>query len=80
MSATEIFMSSTAIVWIVFDVYIIKREGKSASISAHVIRWVNENRLKFLLIFAFGVVCGHLFWNMNTFDIYNDCKKPEVVK
>lgn len=78
MTTTEKFMALTAIFWIVFDIYIIVKDGKTASISAHVIRWVNANRRAFLLTFAFGVVCGHLFWNMASVDIYGECPKQGV--
>jgi hypothetical protein len=80
MTETWAFMFIIAIVMIVFDIYIIKKKGKSASISASVIRVVNANRLVFFLIFSLGVVCGHLFWAMPTESIYNDVKCEKVTE
>jgi hypothetical protein len=76
------FILITAIVWIIFDIWIIKKKGKSASISANVIRYVNLNRLGFLMTAAFFFVCGHLFWSMKTEDVYPDikCVKKEYLK
>lgn len=50
---------------VVFDFYIIATKGKKESISAHIIRLSHKYpSIPFLL----GMVCGHLFWSMNTSD------------
>ena len=62
------------------DIYIIKKKGKSASISASVIRVVNKNRLEFFIILSIGVVLGHLFWSMPTESVYKGAKCERVAK
>jgi hypothetical protein len=60
-----------------FDVYIIYKNGKQESISAHIIRGSKQYPL---LVLIFGVVLGHLFWSMKTEDIYYNTKCVEVSK
>ena len=43
MNETIALFVITAIVWIIFDIYIIKKKGKSESISAHVIRFIYKH-------------------------------------
>lgn len=72
MRKTTIFSILLVIVVAVFDVYIIADEGKTASISATLIRWSHEYpSIPFLL----GFVCGHLFWRMKDKDVYGEEKK-----
>lgn len=68
MTASQIVMLSTAIIWIIFDIYIIIKNGKKASISANVIRAVRNNKKICFIMFGIGVVCGHLFWSMDNRD------------
>ena len=82
MSLTIIFLLTTASVIIVFDVYIIAKKGKSESISAYVIRGSKKYPL---LVLAFGILLGHLFWSMPTESVYKniECKpiqNPKALK
>jgi hypothetical protein len=61
----------------VFDVWIIAKKGKPASLSANVIRISKEMPLITLL---FGILLGHLFWSMRTDDIYENIECIEKVK
>lgn len=67
MTSTSIILIVTAIVLALFDVYIIAKKGKQESISAYIIRGSKKYPLMVLL---FGILLGHLFWSMNTADIY----------
>ena len=77
MSMTVIILIATAIFLALYDVYIIMKEGKKESISAYVIRGSKKYPL---IVLLFGILLGHLFWNMNTLDIYDDCKKDTYDK
>jgi hypothetical protein len=65
MTLTAIFIVSIALMIAAFDVYIILKKGKYHSISAFIIRASHNYPL---LPFLLGIVCGHLFWSMNTAD------------
>ncbi len=65
MTTTSLVMLSAAILLILFDVYIIIREGKRESISAYVI---NGSKKYPLVTLCFGILLGHLFWSMSSFD------------
>jgi len=67
MNLTVLIIVTTAIFLAIFDVYIIAKKGKQESISAHIIRGSKKYPLVVLL---FGILLGHLFWSMNTEDIY----------
>lgn len=86
MSPTSIFMISFFAVLVlgivIFDVYIIKKKGKPASISAYIIRGSKEYPLLVLLFgLALGIVFGHLFWSMRTQDylLPEDFKKECLI-
>lgn len=73
MSETTIFiivgLIALILAIVVFDVFIIKKKGKQASISAYIIRGSKKYPAFFIPFSAlFGFVCGHLFWSMDTFD------------
>lgn len=74
MNLTAAFIFATIAIWIVFDVWIIWKKGKYESISAHIIR---ASKKYPLLVLAFGVLLGHLFWSMDSFD---HLPKEEIVK
>ena len=65
MSNTMVFMISVSILVAVYDVWVISAKGKYESISAYVIRGSKKMPL---VVLAFGILLGHLFWSMNTFD------------
>lgn len=65
MNLTVLFMIITAVAWVLFDVYIIWAKGKYESISAHVIRGSKKYPL---VVLIFGILLGHLFWSMSSFD------------
>jgi hypothetical protein len=65
MNLTIIFIISAAVIAGLFDIWVIAKKGKYESISAHVIRGSKKYPLVVLL---FGVLLGHLFWSMDTFD------------
>lgn len=65
MSDTLLFMIIVTGVIIAYDIYIILKEGKYYSISAYVIR---GSRRYPLIVLATGILLGHFFWSMNTFD------------
>ena len=60
-------MVAAAIFLIIFDIWIIAKKGKQESISAYVIRGSKKMPL---LVLAFGILLGHLFWSMRTDDAY----------
>jgi hypothetical protein len=65
MSITDIFVGATIFIIAAFDIYIIIKKGKQASVSA----WFLRNAKKFPSIaFLMGFVMGHLFWSMSDFD------------
>lgn len=65
MSTTVIFIILGVIAVAAYDVWVIAKQGKFESISAYVIRTSKKAPLIVLLI---GIVLGHLFWSMDTFD------------
>ena len=77
MNLTILIILITAFFLIVFDVYIIAKKGKQESISAHVIRASYKYPL---IVLAFGMLLGHLFWSMKTEDIYYNTKCVKEVK
>jgi len=49
----------------VYDVWIIVKKGKQASVSA----WFISYSKKYAMIpFGIGILCAHLFWSMSDFD------------
>ena len=62
---TPYFMLIATIIIIIYDIYIIYKEGKYYSISAYVIRGSKRYPL---VVLAFGILLGHLFWSMSSFD------------
>jgi len=78
MTETWWFLTIIALVLIIFDIYIIKKKGKSGSISASVIRVVNKNRKEFFIVLSIGIVLGHLFWSMPTESVYKNVKCEKV--
>ena len=76
MSLTAIFIVCTAVIWAVFDVWVIAKKGNSESISAHIIRLARKWPLFPLLS---GILLGHFFWSMPTESVYKntECKKVE---
>ena len=72
MNKTQLFLLVIAVTMIIFDIYIICLRGKSESISAHVIR----NYKKYpLMVLLFGILLGHLFWNMPTESVYKNTER-----
>lgn len=65
MNLTVAFIIFLVVIIAIFDVYIIARKGKFESISAHILR---GSKAMPLLVLALGVVLGHLFWSMDSFD------------
>lgn len=65
MNLTVAFIWVTVAVIAVFDIWVIWKKGKRESISAWIIR---ESKNYPSLILLLGIVLGHLFWSMNTFD------------
>lgn len=65
MSITPLFMLIATLIIIIYDVYIIAKKGKYYSISAYVIRGSKQYPL---IVLAFGILLGHLFWSMSSFD------------
>jgi hypothetical protein len=65
MDATLIFIISATLIIIAYDVWVIATKGKYESISAYVIRGSKKMPL---VVLAFGILLGHLFWSMDTFD------------
>lgn len=74
MNTTIIFIVVIVLAIAVFDVYIIASKGKYESISAHIIRLSKKAPL---LVLIFGIVLGHLFWSMSSFDFL---PHEEIVK
>lgn len=65
MDITGMFLLVIVVILILFDVIIIMKKGKHASISAYVIRGSKKYPL---VVLAFGILLGHLFWSMDSFD------------
>lgn len=58
---TGLFMGAMLIAVIVYDVYAISGGGTEASIS----QWIFVASYKYpAMTFAFGFLCGHLFWRI----------------
>lgn len=62
---TAIFVIFLVVIIAVYDVFIIYKKGKYHSISAWIIRHSHSYPI---FPFLLGVVCGHLFWSMDTKD------------
>lgn len=56
---TEIVIAVTTVAVLAFDVYIIIKKGKEASISRVL---YNQSRRHPVIPFALGFVAGHIFW------------------
>ena len=65
MNLTILFIIGVILIIGAFDVWVILKEGKFESISAHIIRLSKKMPL---LVLVLGVVIGHLFWSMDSFD------------
>lgn len=65
MNNTVLFILVIVFVVAIYDVFVIFKVGKYESISAHIIRISKEMPLVVLLL---GIVLGHLFWSMDTFN------------
>lgn len=74
MNKTIIFIITTIAIVALYDIWIIWKKGKFESISAHIIRLSKKMPLVVLL---FGIILGHLFWSMNSFDYM---ERSELVK
>lgn len=74
MNLTVVFIIALVLVVTIYDVWIIKKAGKYESISAHIIRMSKESRM---LPLAVGVLIGHLWWSMDSFDYL---PKEEIIK
>tara|TARA_Y100000310_G_scaffold243676_1_gene248247 strand:- start:19658 stop:19903 length:246 start_codon:yes stop_codon:yes gene_type:complete len=64
----------------IWDIYLIRSQGKKASISANVIRISHKYpSIVFVFAFSLGFVMGHLFWNMDDSEIFNiKCEEVKV--
>ena len=72
------FILGVVVLIAVYDVVIINRKGKKASISAWAIRIADKYpSIVFVTGLVIGFVFGHLFWRMDTLDIY-ECTDPYV--
>jgi hypothetical protein len=60
-----IFVVGIIVAIAVFDIWIIWRDGKQASVSAWIIRYSKNYPI---FPFLLGVAMGHLFWSMSDFD------------
>ena len=66
---TWAILGLVAVIIAVYDVWIIKKKGKQASISADIIRMSKKlPAIVFLIGLLLGFIFGHLFWSMDTFD------------
>ena len=75
MNLTETVIIASVVILLAFDVWVIVKKGKQESISAYLIRGSREYTLAVLL---FGMLLGHVFWSMNTEDIYYNTKCIKV--
>lgn len=75
MNLTVLFIVCTFLAIVIFDIWVIMKNGKQESISAHIIRGSKQYPL---LVLLFGIVLGHLFWSMRTEDIYPNTKCVEI--
>ena len=74
MNKTILFMIAAAIIIAVYDVWVIYKKGKFESISAHIIRISKQMPLVTLLL---GILLGHLFWSMDSFD---HLTRPQLIE
>jgi len=74
MDITFLFMCITVITIAAFDIWVIIKKRKYYSISAYVIRGSKKYPL---VVLIFGILLGHLFWSMDTFDVLS---KENVIK
>jgi len=63
-----------------YDIFIIKKHGKKASLSA----WIIRSSYKYpsfvaVSMLALGITLGHLMWRMKALDIYK-CHSPEITE
>lgn len=65
MSLTDTVIAASVFLLALIDVWLIMKKGKYSSISAHIIRGSKQYPL---VVLIFGVLLGHLFWSMDTFD------------
>ena len=65
MLNTVNFMITAFLIIVAYDIFIIYKKGKYYSISAYIIRGSRKSPLTVLL---FGIILGHLFWSMSSFD------------
>lgn len=74
---TTIFIIIIVAAVFIFDVWVIFKKGKQASVSANIIRGSKKYPLVTLMV---GMLLGHLYWSMNTADIYPDveCKRVDA--
>lgn len=79
MPIQAIILLTIVLLIAISDIMLIARKGKRASISAWAIR-ISYKYPSVVFIFAFGLgfVMGHLFWRMNSADIWVTI--PEVLK
>ena len=77
MNLTVTFIIAVVVICAVFDVWVIYKKGKRESISAYIIRWSKQYPLIVLLT---GILLGHLFWNMDERDIYENFCNPKLEK
>lgn len=57
---TRWFIAVVVALVVAFDLFIIHRHGKEASISVVLFAWSRANPI---IPFAFGLIFGHIFWN-----------------
>jgi len=63
-----------------YDIFIIKKHGKKASLSA----WIIRSSYKYpsfvaVSMLALGITLGHLMWRMKSLNIY-ECSSPEIIE
>ena len=69
---TGYFILIAVVAIIVYDFVAIANGGKDASISQYLIDWSYQYPV---MPFAFGIVCGHLFWRMPDKEKKDDISK-----
>lgn len=74
--ANTIFLLCIVVAVTVYDVVVINKKGKQASLSGWAIRTSYKYpSVVFIFAFGLGFVMGHLFWNMNPRDIWDKHSK-----
>ena len=74
-----IFLGIVAVMIAVFDVVVIARKGKPASISANMIRAFRKfPALNGIFWMGVGIIFGHVTWSMRTEDIYENVKCIDI--